>query len=108
MNIKIEVFKKELFDYDGVWPEENAVKFLAWLEEKINSIPKEFRNSAKVDFEAEPGYAENASATVEIHYYRPETDEEEIARKAKEQNRAELRKQQDLRQLEELKLKYGL
>jgi len=105
MDIKIEVFKKD--QYDGEWPEENAAKFLAWFEEKINSIPKEFRDSAKVELEAVPGYEHCAYASIEIYYYRPETDEEEIARKAKEQNRAELKKQLELRQLEELKRKYG-
>ena len=103
--IFVDVFKKE--QYDGEWPEENAIKFLAWFEEKINSIPKEFKDSAKVELEAVSSYGGCAYASIEIYYYRPETDEEEIARKAKEQNKAELQKQRELRQLEELKRKYG-
>jgi len=105
MDIMVEVFKKE--QYDGDWPERNAIEFLAWFEEKINSIPEEFRREAKIELEALSSYEESAYVSLEIYYYRPETGDEELVRKSKEQNRIELVKQRELKQLEELKRKYG-
>lgn len=105
MNIKIEVFKKE--QYDGDWPEENAFQFLTWFEEKINSIPEEFRETAKVELEPVSGYDGGSYASIEIYYYRPETEEETKVRESKEKNRAELLRQRELKRLEELKRKYG-
>lgn len=91
MDIKIEVFNKE--QYQGEWPEENAIKFLEWFEEKISSIPEEFRSSAKVELESVSGYEDSSYAAIEIYYYRPETEEEAKVRESKEQNRAALVKQ---------------
>ena len=104
MDIKIEVFNKE--QYEGEWPQENAIKFLAWFEEKIKSIPEEFRDESRVELESVPSYENSAYLSIGIYYYRPETDEEERVRKSREQNRAELQRQRELRQLEELKRKY--
>ena len=105
MDIKIEVFRKER--YEGEWPEKNAIAFLAWFEEKINSIPEEFRGSAEVEIDSVSLGEGSSYALIEIYYSRPETKEEAKARELKQHDKAELLKQRELRQLEELKRKYG-
>ena len=104
MDIKVEVFNEE--QYDGEWPSENGAEFIAWFQEKLESIPQEFRGSAKIELDSVSGYEGSSYASIEIYYYRPETEEEAKVRESKSQYRAELLRQRELRQLEELKRKY--
>ena len=105
MNIMIEVFNKQRYDCD--WPPRGAVEFIAWFEEKINSIPEEFRRAAIVDLGAVESYDNSYYATIEIYYCRPETKEEERIRADKEQEYAKSLREKELKQLKELKRKYG-
>lgn len=105
MDIKITVFDKQ--QYDAEWPSEDAIEFIAFFQEKLASIPEEFRSSAIIEVDSISGYEGSSYASINIYYYRPETEEEVKVRESKAQNKAELLRQRELKQLEELKRKYG-
>jgi hypothetical protein len=87
------------------WPV-NAGEFIAWLSEKIDSIPVEFRKDAKVEFGVTHGYEGDADPNIDISYTRPETDDEMNVRLSELLRREEVRQRTELKMLEELKAKY--
>lgn len=79
----------------------NLVEYIAWLNEKLQGIPEQFRASATVVIEAEEGY-DYPGLSYAIKYERPETPGETAAREEKEQQQkeeAEAREKQLLAQL---------
>ena len=102
--IAVKVFEQE--QYDGEWPPENAISAIAWLQEKVDSIPAAFRADAKIEIEGVTSY-DSGYAKITISYTRPETDEEESARENAENFCAEQQRQRELKQLAELQAKYG-
>lgn len=102
--IVVTVFEQE--QYDGEWPPENAISAIAWLQEKIDSIPAVFRANAKIEIDGVTCY-DSGYAKITISYTRPETDEEESERQNAENLRAAQQRQRDLKQLAELQAKYG-
>jgi len=49
-DIEIVIFEQE--EHDGEWPEENAAKFIKWFSDKVNTIPIEYRDSAKIELDS--------------------------------------------------------
>ena len=101
--IDVTVFDEE--QYADGWPPEDANEFIAWLVEKINSIPEEHRATAKIEIDTTSSYGDTY-ANLAIKYNRPETDEEEERREGQEKGIRENQKARELRQLETLKAKY--
>jgi len=96
----IVVFKNEV-----VFPE-NIDGFMAFWQKKIDLIPDDFKDSAKIFVEPQEYYGD-LDIHVTIIYHRLETDEEEIERiEDKKQKLKELQKA-ELYKYEELKAKYG-
>lgn len=102
MKKKIIVTVFDNHQYEGDWPPENAVEAISWFQEKINSIPVEFRDTAKIEIEGIESY-DCSYVNIEITYTREETDAELATRKAHEYEAAERAKQRDLQKLAELK-----
>jgi hypothetical protein len=96
---------------DYGWPPKNAIRFIAWFQEKIDSIPLEFRDSAIVEINSVSEYYGAHSVELEIHYKRPETDIEMRARivrdKAAADFKASQQEQQERAVLAALQAKYG-
>ena len=105
MKINVEVFKGEL--YDGDWPPEDAAGYLKWFKDKLDSIPEEHRGSANIELDSQSGYEGCHYASIEITYERPETEHEINARELSNNARIESIKARELKQLEDLKLKYN-
>jgi len=103
MKREIKVTAYEL-NYDDI-PEKPS-EFFAFWKEKIQLVPEEYREVALIEIEAEEDYG-SAMLAATVSYYRPETNQEEALREGREKTRVELNKQQELRQLEMLKKKYG-
>lgn len=103
--IKITVFDKE--QYDGEWPPEDAAGAIAWLSEKVASIPEAFRSAAKIEFDSVGGYEGSHYARIEIAYTRLETDEEESDRMRVEEARQQRQRAAELDTLARLQAKYG-
>lgn len=101
--IRREIFEDENFDFDGK-PEE----FLKFFQDKFAEIPEEFKDSGIITFEAKIGYYDDHATAVEIYYASPETDVEQKARLAREEDRKKFRENQELCELERLKAKYGV
>ena len=101
---RVTVFDKE--QYDGEWPPTDATECVAWFAGKLESIPAEYRATAKVEIESVPSY-EDSYARIVIRYDRTETDDEMATREAKERQLQEAQKARELRTLAELKAKYG-
>ena len=105
MKIRVDIFNKEQYDSDD-WPPENAAEFVSWFNEKLSNVPDEFSHLAIVDLEAIPSYENSAYASIQIYYYRPETEKEIYDREITERNKQNMIKQKELRQLAELQKKY--
>lgn len=85
---------------------ETPDEFLSFWKTKFDLIPKEFRSTAKIEYDAESDY-DVPYLIVELSYKRPE-NKEELARRveAEDKRKANIR-QHELKQLAELKEKYG-
>ena len=103
--ITVTVFNEE--QYGGEWPPENAAGAIAWLSEKVESIPEAFRSTAKIEFDSVGGYEGSHHARIEITYTRPETDEEESDRMRVEEVRHQRQRASELDTLARLQAKYG-
>ena len=101
--ILVTVFKEDC-NYDlPTKPDE----FIAFFEEKIALVPNEYRDSARVEVEADI-YYDSTKLNVMVSYKRLETDEEENARLKREKEQKAWKENQELCQLEKLKEKYGV
>lgn len=92
--------------YGSDWPPTDAAGALAWFRAKLDDIPAEFRDGAKIEFDSLGRY-DSTYATIEISYVRPETDEEEAQREQWAAAQAERRRAEELRMLATLQAKYG-
>ena len=63
---------------------ENALELIEFLNNKINSIPKDYRKSAKVLFEIEDDYDGCVNNVITITYTRPNTIYEQATINRKE------------------------
>lgn len=102
--VRVVVFNKER--YDGDWPPEVAVDFLRWFQDKVQSIPPEYRDNAKVEIDATGGYEGSYYATIEITYERSETDAEYAARLEGARRATDDRQRQERALYEQLRAKY--
>ena len=92
--------------YEGDWPSEQLGELIAWLGEKLESIPPECRDSATCEIGSISGYEGSHYATICIQYRRPETDEEIAQREVEEAFQREYARQCELDTLSRLKAKY--
>ena len=83
----------------------NVRGFMAFWNEKLDLVPEEYKESATIDIDAKP-FCDFANLSVEICYYRSETDEEEQQREQREREQAERRRQKELKELDRLRQKY--
>lgn len=90
MKKSITVFDHER--HDGEWPPEDARACLDWFSAKVESIPAEFRETARIEFDSQSGYEGCHYAKITITYQRPETAEEIAARKGENQRRIDEQK----------------
>ena len=86
-------------------PPENLIEHIAWLEEKLQSIPEEFRESAFVKIYADEEYGD-PTLIYKIWFSRPETDNEEATRERQDQARAESVREREIAELAKLRAKY--
>lgn len=96
---------------DNGWPPKDPAGFMAWFQERIDRIPAEHRQNAKIDFSSEGGYYGEHSPHIEITYLRPETDDQFSSRAQREAQQAEIdarrKEQQERATLAALQAKYG-
>lgn len=88
---RIDVFYHKSWGDVGELPPETAAEFQSWINKTLDSIPREFFGSARVEIYTE-NYYEGYYPAVEIFYFRPETAEEiaeEEAEKQAKLNRAQ-------------------
>jgi hypothetical protein len=104
MRVTVVVFDGE--QYHGGWPPSNAIGFLAWLAEKIDSIPAEHRESALIEINSYIEYY-SSQATIKITYSRPITSAEIDAENKKAETVKRNREQEERQQLARLQAKYG-
>ena len=101
---KVTVFSAE--SGNNGWLPENFQQAIAWLQEKFDSIPAEYRETATIEIDSGT-YYDSTYSSLEIEYFRPETDEEMNSRVANQQSRAEEERRREIDLLERLKAKYG-
>lgn len=104
MTVRVNVFNTE--ECGDKFPTENAVEFNDWLKDIIESVPVENRGDVKIDIDAFESYG-SIFSTVEIYYYRDETEAElkEISENNERERKREVQRKRDL--LDELKLELG-
>ena len=101
----ITVFDKER--YDGEWPPEPAMEFLAWMNAKILTIPAEYLHKATVELSSSSGYDDCHYPRITIEYERPESDDEMADRTRTNDRERKARESRERAQYEELKKKFG-
>lgn len=84
--------------------EVGLVDMIERLQACLESVPREYRDSAKVRIWASGDYA---SAYVEVNYTRPETDEEIAAKEEREKRYQLERERREREEFERLKKKYA-
>ena len=73
------------------WPGQRADELLAWFNSKIEQAPPEFQSEVMITIQPNSGYGDDScSTTIDIGYYRPESDKEIVVRlqfeEARQQN----------------------
>lgn len=86
---------------------EKASEFMAFWQSKLDKIPDEFMDSARIKVEAET-YYDCASLDVEISYTRPESDSEIESREYQEKQSADRDKERKLAAYNKLKQELDL
>jgi len=100
----IKIFDKE--EYDGDWFPEKASEFMAWFNEKLEQIPAEHRDAARIEIGSIASYEDSHYVTLEISYSRPDTEEEIAANELHMAYQAERRRKSEMQLLADLKSKY--
>ena len=98
---KIVVFEDNRMDDINESPD----AFMKFWQDKIDLIPAEYRDSARVELKTSFHYDYQVTS-LEIFYLRPETKEEKGNRERLNLSRLEAAKAKELDQLAALKLKY--
>lgn len=80
--------------------------FIGKLQEILDEIPAEFRDSAVIEFDTTGSDYEYSRGEMYVEYDRPETDEEVRQREDDARKREEEKQQSERRQYETLKRKY--
>lgn len=112
MDVEIEVFSSS--EYDDDWPtsgDENSTLrgFIGWLVTKLAEVPAEYRDIATIDISSAASmYGDNAQATLEISYTRPQTEEERAEQIAKQTARAERMRQTEIAAARAVLARYGI
>lgn len=81
----------------------NSMEFLKWFSEKVESIPYEFRESAEIHINY-GGVDSSEQTSVEIIYYRSETNTEHLYRIKLENEAREAMRNKDWKLLGELRI----
>ena len=104
--VKVVVFDN--LEYDGTdWPPQGAAGFMAWFWGKLESVPTEYLEAARIEVTPVPGYEGASHVNIEISYMRPETDEEGRQTEDVLRARAEATRKRELETLARLQAKYG-
>lgn len=101
-----KIIRKRVEQYYPDWPPSDAAGAIAWFQAKLDAVPAEFRETAKIEIDVTSEHG-TSYATIEFSYVRPETDEEEAEREQRVAAEAERRRALELRMLAELQTKYG-
>lgn len=105
MQVKVTVYKEKQWSKD--WPSENLIQYLAFFNEKLRLIPKEYQNSAQITIEGILGFDDDSMAKIEIFYLRSLTKEEVAKMKAREEENDRAVREYELKELKRLTKKYN-
>jgi len=109
-DIKIVVYESDQYNHDD-WPSCNALEYIGWFQDKLDTVPEEFRDKVDIDVDSEPSWGDSTTNTICITYWRQETDGECEARfeKAakKEEERLKVTELRDLQEYKRLQTKYA-
>lgn len=74
---------------EGDYRSDSIPNLVDWLNEQLEEIPAEYRDSARVEIESVGGWEGEHHAEITITYERPETADEKAARHVRERARAD-------------------
>lgn len=87
------------------WPPVDPAGFLRWFQDKIETVPVEYRDTLAISISAH-AYYDSGTAEIIIEYTRDETPEEIDAREYEAQRQASNKEAQERKTLAALKAKY--
>lgn len=93
--------------YDGDWPPEDAVGFMAWFQGHLTLMPGEYRNTARIELTSNSGYEDSHYVEIDISYTRPETPEEIAERQEGWRKQCAAAETEQRAEFERLKAKFG-
>jgi hypothetical protein len=85
---------------------DNCVEAIAYISEKLNTIPEEFRDSVELAIDYEEGYDLGVGLDISLTYVRPMTTDEKIEYLQVEKCRGEQSDRFDKLVYEKLKARY--
>lgn len=85
----------------------DAVRFMAFFQDKLDKIPEHLIGSARIEIDAEERSG-SAYLAVKVSYRRPETEEEALHRQIISARRAKMDRLLKFSQLDELRRELGV
>lgn len=95
------------FEFGKSWKDGSLDKVIASLQKIRESIPQEYRESARCMIDSANGYEGEHYAHIEVNYERLETLEEARKRKVDEARQEAEQEARELAEYRQLKAKYG-
>lgn len=103
-HVEVTVFNG--VQYEGEFPPSDARGFMSWLNTKVAEIPPEFMCTARIEIRSVGGYYGEHSPGLEITYTKPETEEQQSSRLAREKRAIETDEARERDLLAKLEAKY--
>ena len=104
--VEVTVFGGSRYGAGG-WPPQDTGGFMAWFNERIESIPPVLRTAAVIRLDSRDDSAGDSSATIEITYVREETDNEANNRVTRAEFAMQQQEIRERQMLVNLQAKYG-
>jgi hypothetical protein len=93
-------------EYEEGFPPPDLCGCATWFADRLAEVPKEFRDTARVEFGVVDGYESSRSTSVTVTYCRLETDDEMAYRVLMESKLSKYEEAKERETLAKLKAKY--
>ncbi len=87
---------------------ENLIEVIQYYQEILDSVPEEYQHLVKIELTSSYDRFEGEYVEMDINYSRPETEEEQAQRAARDKRIDDEEKSRKLEQFEKLKKELGL
>ena len=101
------VYQTEGYGYENEDLPTNPEKFMKFFQDKLNQIPKEFKENGYIEISSTHDRHDYDHIEVKIGYTRPETDDEERNRLERMSHHLAIKEAKEMEEFKRLQDKYG-